>query len=185
MATTWNPSDKGTNVTLSNGNNTATWTGYEANTRGLYGKSSDKLYLEFTTTGASYIAIGLANSSAPLNSDAFSSSGIIAYRGYNGNILPGNSAYGAAYADGDVIGVAVNFTDGKITFYKNNTSQGVITGLPSGTLFPFAMGCSSGFSMSATLRTETSQFSYTPPSGYSAWDTATAAAKDQASTGGQ
>ena len=38
-----------------------------------------------------------------------------------------NSAYGATYTTGDVIGILINTDDGEVTFYKNNISQGAIS----------------------------------------------------------
>ena len=41
-----------------------------------------------------------------------------------GNQDTSGSSYGATYAAGDIIGVAVNLDDDEVTFYKNNSSQG-------------------------------------------------------------
>ena len=48
-----------------------------------------------------------------------------------------NVSYGGSgFATNDIIGVAVDLDNGTLTFYKNNTSQGVATSsLPSGTYF--------------------------------------------------
>ena len=44
----------------------------------------------------------------------------------NGNKYVSNSSsYGATFTANDIIGVALNLTDGEITFYKNGVSQGV------------------------------------------------------------
>ena len=37
------------------------------------------------------------------------------------------SGYGASFANGDLIGVAVDMDNGQVTFYKNNASQGAIS----------------------------------------------------------
>jgi|MDSZ01.2.fsa_nt_gb hypothetical protein len=56
------------------------------------------------------------------------SSGTGERRAYQNNgykYTPGSASYGASYAANDVVGVALNLTDGEITFYKNGVSQGV------------------------------------------------------------
>jgi hypothetical protein len=76
------------------------------------------------------------------------------------------TSYGASYTGGDVIGVALDMDAGTITFYKNNTSQGVaFTGL-TGTYMPaFAsyVDCTVNFGQQP--------FVYTPPSGFVALNT--------------
>ena len=95
------------------------------------------------------------------------------------------SAYGSAWTTGDIIGVAYDATAGTLTFYKNNTSQGTAFSGVSGELF-LAI---SGYATSSTTNTfvlnfgqdptfagnksggATSEFFYTPPSGFSALST--------------
>ena len=48
-----------------------------------------------------------------------------AYQNNGYKYTPGSASYGASYAANDVVGVALNLTDGEITFYKNGVSQGV------------------------------------------------------------
>jgi hypothetical protein len=60
----------------------------------------------------------------------------VAYRADGQKIVNGTvSSYGASYTDNDIIGIAVNLVDNQVTFYKNGTSQGTITGVTSGTYF--------------------------------------------------
>jgi len=53
----------------------------------------------------------------------------VGYSGQSGNKNVGNSwtSYGATWAIGDIIGVALNMDDEEVTFYKNNASQGTIS----------------------------------------------------------
>jgi hypothetical protein len=76
------------------------------------------------------------------------------------------AAYGASWTSGDVIGVAIDVPNNNITFYKNNTSQGVINNaFPTGQ--PVYVGAyyntSSG---SYAFNFGQRPFSYTPPTGY-------------------
>lgn len=73
------------------------------------------------------------------------------------------TSYGATYTTGDILGVALNLDDGEITFYKNNTSQGVAaTGL-SGSFLPGFGHYNNG---DANINFGQRPFVYTPPSGY-------------------
>ena len=75
MALTWNPDDKNANITLSNGDLTATAVGTSHKSiRATESKSSGKWYWEYTITvgGTQYHGIGL--STAALNSYCGSSS---------------------------------------------------------------------------------------------------------------
>jgi len=81
------------------------------------------------------------------------------------------TAYGASWTSGDVIGVAIDVPNNNITFYKNNTSQGVINNaFPTGQ--PVYVGAyyntSSG---SYAFNFGQRPFAYTPPTGYVALNT--------------
>ena len=73
-------------------------------------------------------------------------------------------AYGASYANGDVIGLALDMDAGTMTFYKNNVSQGTAySSLPSGNYKPaFDVYNSNSFDANFGQR----PFAYTPPAGY-------------------
>ena len=45
----------------------------------------------------------------------------------NKNVSGSASSYGASYGAGDIIGIALNCDDNQVTFYKNGSSQGVIS----------------------------------------------------------
>jgi hypothetical protein len=65
--------------------------------------------------------INFAAESAPIaNGTIYRGSG---QKGINGSY----SSYGATYATGDIIGVALNCDDNEVTFYKNGASQGAIS----------------------------------------------------------
>jgi hypothetical protein len=77
-------------------------------------------------------------------------------------------AYGATFAGGDIISVALDMDAGTLTFYKNGVSQGVAfsSGLAGKTVFP-QFGCyQAGRSQSVNFGQR--PFAYTAPSGYKA-----------------
>jgi len=121
---------------------------------GTMGVSSGKWYYEMHSTNAgsnsqNTSAVGIVHSDAlhdtvdSSSNDGFQLFGGVnkarGYYGFVGNKLDedSNASYGAAFVTGDVIGVALNLDDKEITFYKNNSSQGVaFTSLGSGEWFP-------------------------------------------------
>jgi hypothetical protein len=94
----------------------------------------------------------------------------------NGNPV----TYGTTYTTGDVIGVALDSTAGKIYFSKNGTWQNTgdpvagtnpaLTGI-TGLQFPAAALYSLTGPHAVTGRFKLAGFSTAPPSGYSAWGT--------------
>lgn len=93
---------------------------------------------------------------------------------HNGSI----QAYGSAWANGDVIMVAVDLDSGKIWWGRNGTwfdSGNPVTGANaaytnlSSTPRRMRPGITHGSNSDVTLRLSSSSFSYTPPSGFSAW----------------
>ena len=85
--------------------------------------ASGKWYWEYTITG------GTANQAFPgIATQPYSSSSRLFYYSSSGDIFEntvGGVSYGDSYTTGDVIGVAANVDDGEVTFYKNDSSQGV------------------------------------------------------------
>lgn len=169
------------NTTLSQGNLVATKAAASTVPKiyGTIGVDSGKWYWEIKLTAQSgtgnyYALIGVGNHSSPTGND----SATVAYYGTNDATIAGDrvlngatSNYGANYVAGDTIGVALDCDNLQITFYKNGTSQGVITGLTAATYFPLMR--SDGTSNSATYEANFGQrpFTYTPPSGFKALNT--------------
>lgn len=171
MFATFNPSDKDSNVTLSNGNLTvaasvnSVWT----SVRSTISKSSGKWYWELTLAGTSPVVISpIAKSTAGLNDFLGADANGWGYYSADGKKYTGGlgSVYGATYTAGAVIGFALDMDAGTLTMYKNNVSQGtMVTGL-SGEIFA---GCSvqnTGFTVTANFGA--TALTYTPPAGYNA-----------------
>ena len=150
MAVTWNPADKGANVTLSNGNMSA-----EANAsnvdsvRATASKSSGKWYWEvfIDVSGMEGHCTGIGTSSASIterpgqNANGYGYDSSMGEKGHNDTW----DLYGDNYTANDIIGIALDLDNGKIWFAKNNAWQdsgnpaagtgAAYTGL-SGTFFP-------------------------------------------------
>ncbi len=176
---TWNPSDKNAGVTLSNGNKTAA-TGASGGlmARATGGRSSGLVYVEATVdTAGSGGLFGVADATASLSNYLAADTHGWAYyqdgRKVNNASFP---AYGSALSNGNILQMAVDFTAGKIWWGINNTWQGsgdpaagtnaAFSGL-TGTLM-VAIGTASN-NHQITVNWGETAFSYTPPSGFSAW----------------
>lgn len=138
--------------------------------------SSGKWYSEFTAT-----TIG---SNAEIIVYPYGLGCAVGYR-INGtkdvDNLGANSAYGAAWTTGDIIGIAMDLDAKQVTFYKNNVSQGAVTytvtsvamnvgGQQRGAgqlagYFNFGQRPVSGGAWSSSAG---GFFRYTPPTGYKA-----------------
>lgn len=169
------------NTTLSQGNLVATKATATSAPKiyGTIGVDSGKWYWEIKLSaqggvGNYYALVGVSNASSPSGTD----SAAVFYFGTNDATLAGdkgvngvNSNYGANYVAGDTIGVALDCDNLQITFYKNGTSQGVITGLTAATYFP-RMG-SDGTSNNATFEANFGQrpFAFSMPTGFKALHT--------------
>lgn len=171
---TWNPSDKGGGVVLSNGNLTASVSTTPTDggcVRSTIGKSSGKWYWEITANSTQYTTVAVMNGTDSVASGTFPGAGPGGYMYYglsgtkynNG----GSTSYGASFAISDIIGVKLDMTAGTIEFLKNNVSQGVaFTGL-SGTMY----AATGNYTINVNLCTANfgaTAFTYSVPSGYNA-----------------
>jgi hypothetical protein len=165
--------------TLSNGNltsvgNSATNNGNDYST--ISTTTTGKWYAEFTVTGSSgiypevgIIDINYANNGAGQVGTTTNSACYLA----SGSKVVANvtTSYGSSFTTNDVIGVAVDCTNGTLTFYKNNVSQGTAYSWTGGTIdFYFSTAVyQSGTGFNANFGQR--PFSYTPPTGFVALNT--------------
>jgi len=149
-------------------------TGVDKSTLGTVGVSSGKWYFEMTcvsnvaTTNNDGVGIGncALNNTAPDKATyIYRSSGVKLQTGGS------NTSYGASFTTGDVIGVAYDADAGSLTFYKNNSSQGVaFTGI-TGTMLPLVYARAITSTPTLALNFGQQPFIYTPPSGHVALNT--------------
>lgn len=156
-------------ATLSNGNLTSTHTpsGYGTYVFSTIAGIGNKFYYEVTITslvGGGDVGINDGQAQYSLFT------GGVTYLNTGNKIVNGSStAYGSSYTTGDVIGVAFDLINGTITFYKNNTSQGVASSsIGTSAYFAFGQGdTGSVYNWNFGQR----PFAYTPPTGFVALNT--------------
>jgi hypothetical protein len=184
-AVTWNPLDKHSAISLSGSNLIATKTtsfgfGSVRATRGR--PHTDSAYFEILAGGSNtlsnYRTLGLSTLSMPVATAAGQDANSWSYYEETGGKYTNNvvTAYGAAWTNGDVIGIAMS--NGKIWFAKNNVWQAsgdpaagtgeAFSGI-TGTIYPTASPYANSPAHVVTGRFRTSAFTYSPPSGFSAW----------------
>lgn len=176
MAVTFDPANKSSRITLSNGNLTATEdaTGVPQAVRTTLQKTSGKWYCEFTiATSANGVRLGIVD---PAESMTASLGGTTDSYSYNQdgqkNHVTG-TAYGASYTTANVIAIALDLDAGQITFYKDNVSQGVaFTGITSasGWMFAFSDNNNTGGATAVTINLGATSFTFAPPAGFSGMD---------------
>lgn len=188
-ATTWNPADKSSLITLTGPANLVWTCGNNwANVRSIATLvSNQKVYFEQVATNITFANwIGVADSSADLTAPfagASLSPAHAAVLGSSGAFRDGDSAndgaIAAAYLTGDNIGVAFNSATLKIWFRKNGgswnagtagtqdpaTSQGGFTVSIVGSPF-FALGGGGDTGDSGTAKFSSSDWTYAAPSGF-------------------
>jgi hypothetical protein len=162
---TWNPADKGANLTLSSANLVATNTVTFVfnNVRATIGKSSGKWYWEVVITGGGDCMVGIANSTQSLTTYTTGPNGFSIYQ--NGGTIYGyGTGYSTSYST-ETIGMALDMDTGVLTIYKNNVSLGTATTGLTGTWFPIVCLYQNAAAATANFGPT---FTYSPPSGYSA-----------------
>lgn len=161
----WNSADKDANVSLSGRNLTAS--GPFGDARATQGKSSGKWYWELTcTTLNTTFLSGIGDSSQSLSNSIGNDVHGYGYRKLDGKTFhaAATAVYGASYASGDIISIALDMDAGTLEFFKNNATQGVAFSGISGTYFPMVGASSTTFAITANFGA--SAFNYTPPTGY-------------------
>ena len=168
---TMDPSQKGSNVTLSNGNlRQATSGSPNAVVVCDTGMSSGKYYCEFKFESG-LANIGVTRATTLTNSYMGQAAGDYGWYSSNGNKYSGgsNSSYGDSYSPGDILGIAFNADDGELYFYKNGTIQNsgtaAYTGLTNGPYY-FAGGEGAGGGMNGSWNFGQQPYVFTIPTNY-------------------
>lgn len=175
---TWNPADKAASVTLSSGNLVSTTSGSSGSVRGTVSKNSGKWYFDATmTTKGNRSQIGVSTASFSLTLTATNSEAWWYWFSGGGTEHAGavDQSGGGTGTNGDKIGVAVDFTGGKLYYAINNVWQfgaDPVAGtggqtFTGGTVFPMC-GVTPSTNPVWTLPTLGTS-NYSPPSGYSGW----------------
>jgi hypothetical protein len=169
-----------TGASASNGNLRLTVTSSGGNIRPSMGATSGKYYAEFTITdigGNSGTSFSIQTAGPSLQGSAIINA-IYYVNGQTYNYATASfTSYGASYTTGDVIGVAWDIDNKQVTFYKNNTSQGTLSGsaiTPSNATEPVvAFAATSGGTGTTIVDQNFGQrpFAYTPPTGFKALNT--------------
>ena len=186
---TLNPLDTGNSeAVLSNGNLEVVWSNVSGHSRKTtISVSSGKWYCEITR-GSVHISAGLISgsiSSLPTwpGNTTYGSNGSYGYASDTGNIRTNgsNTAYGASYASGDVVGIAFDASSGKLWFSKNGVWQNsgdpaagtnaAFTGITGEFAFAFGYYATGAGSNPSILNCGQRAFTYTPPSGFLALNT--------------
>ena len=157
----FNPLEKGSIVTISDGNLKYSSNGSSGTNGPISMRISAgmKSYFEFTCgSAATYRNVYI--------------SGGVTYTGDSGSISGGTGGSGtfATWTTGDVIAFACDFNNATIACYKNNTLQTTITGVTNTSEWTIIAGQAIGlgeFYFNAGQR----PFSYTPPTGFVALNT--------------
>ena len=160
---------------LSQGNlNVITAGGNFSNAVGSLGVSSGKWYFEYTQTTTGSPMVGVTARPDLFKTDYYHNVGREGYLYYSLSGIKAlngvQSAYGASWGNGDVIGVAIDYDADTLTFYKNNASQGTaLTGLPA-TLYA-CHDSNSTNGHGGTFNFGATAFTYTPPTDHLAIST--------------
>jgi hypothetical protein len=173
-----NPLDKYSNVTLTNGNLSGTFSAYTGFVRGSMAlPSTGKWYWEGTVPTSDVRAeFGIATFSQALGADPQTaagcwflySNGTTTYK-YNAGT---GTAFGTAWVSGNIVGIAFDADAGTLSFYLNGTLQGggvAASGL-TGTYAPM-LGFGNNTSTAISVNFGQQSFAYTPPSGFKALNT--------------
>ncbi len=205
--TTFDPANKGTDITLTNVNlsasNTNVAVGYETVLSTTSKTPTDAAYCEFViTTATNLVLFGICYNDQNVN-DQIAAQGNAVYMDFTGQFhnnsigvfsTPDNQR-NAALAQGDVVGIAVDYPNGKAWFAKNNAwgdgslgGPGVpatganphVTWTPGSSGIFVAVSCFGVVVSVITIVPDAAHQTYTAPSGFTSWDAATPTTPDVA-----
>ena len=175
---TWNVLSKDGGTTLSNGNLDISSANYGNNTATFF-VTSGKWYWEGVGTGYVGAICGVDGQNFA-TSISGSGSNSIGYWSGNGYAYwgGGSTGSGTTFSSSDVVGIALDMDNGTVKFYKNNTlihnltfGSGTIPDLSAG-VFPVYNNGTIGTTFTAVHNFGQRAFSYTPPTGYKALNSA-------------
>jgi len=156
------------NANLKISGTTGTINATAAGTMAFSGKMYCEMTIEVRGNNTTTQGVGIVPiSSDQSNRAGLQSTGIYYLVDGNKRVTGTSSAYGSSYTSGDVIGIAVDTSAETVTFYKNNVSQGSIsgTGVISAQVFPY-IGFEDSGSPEITANFGQRPFAYTPPTGF-------------------
>lgn len=171
---TWNPNDTRSTYTLSNGNLTVDVCGLNGGVRATEFKTSGKWYWEIEMNSGSVPStmIGIANDLFNTELSSFGSSDFRAYWQYNGSLYPDLAPYeGSRLNNGDILGIALDWDNKTLSFYKNGVSMGVAysdLGVMGEKIYPVISWGTGGVveHYSVTANFGATPFQYSVPEGY-------------------
>ena len=176
---TWNPADKGSAVTLSNGNLRTLCVGISGSAaRATIGKSTGAWYFEITGDSAAGGVLGMVGVGTATASIANGLNAVTGWSSYSNDsstpslnsyqyITGTNSTAVTSLGLSDVIGVAFDPVNGVIKYYKNGILSATWTGITTGTWYPGVSSTPSTTNISI-VNFGALPFIYTPPAGYTA-----------------
>ena len=167
-----NPLKAGSSSLLSQGNLAWTYSSGSASaTPATFSISSGKWYHEVTITSANINHLsGWADATNSVYVDIFNIGATNGIEKSSGT----TSGSSFTFANNDVLGIAFDYDNATITFYKNNSSQFSVSGITlNGALMsPIqGIGSSGGGASSCVYNFGQRPFTYTPPSGFIALNT--------------
>lgn len=161
VPTTWNPADKDSTITLSNGNKTAVSAG--GSVRSVFGATSGKHYWEYTISSGTAQMVGVATPATDLLYYPGQDATAWAYEKASGSIYNNGAPVQTVAASGTNIGVLLDAAGKKLRFRRNGVLVGTditLTGSVWHAIFGYSSTCVANFGASA--------FAYSVPDGYTA-----------------
>jgi hypothetical protein len=184
---TWSASDI-QNMTLSGGNLIAQGASAAQNgVRSTLGQTTGKIYFELTVTGTmNSTSLGVATAAATFSGIYNAGTGASFANPFNGNTFDGTGTAGGnlgAFVSGDVLCVALDLTNLRTWFRKNNgnwnasgtanpaTNTGglSVSTLFSGSVAAYAVMSSQNSTTIVTANFGATSYTYSVPSGFAAW----------------